>query len=112
MAISLRGAIVGIGFGFFVSPSAVAVMAATPRDHVGVGGALINTSRFLGFALGPTIATVFWTPGMQGPSSLASMRTVVLVMVVVQALTLATVLGYRVTGESREARQNVESSAA
>ncbi len=100
LAISLRGAIVGIGFGFFVSPSAVAVMAATPRDHVGVGGALINTSRFLGFALGPTIATVFWTPGMQGPSSLASMRTVVLVMVVVQALTLATVLGYRVTGKA------------
>jgi EmrB/QacA subfamily drug resistance transporter len=110
--IAWRGAVVGVGFGFFISPSAVAVMAATPREHVGMGGALINTFRFLGFALGPTVATIFWTPGVQGASSLPSMRTVVLVMVIVQALTLATVLGYRVNRENREARPTVESSAA
>ncbi len=110
--IALRGAIVGTGFGFFVSPSAVAVMAAAPRDRVGVGGALINTSRFLGFALGPTVATIFWNPGIQGLASLTQMRTVVLVMVLVQVLTVASVLGYRVTREDMEARPNVESSAA
>jgi len=33
-------------------------------------------------------------------------------MAVVQALTLATVLGYRVTRQSRESRPNVESHAA
>jgi len=110
--IALRGVVVGTGFGFFVSPSSVAVMSATPRDHVGVGGALVNTFRFLGFALGPTLATTFWSPGIQGAASLAAMRTVVVVMAVVQALTLATVLGYRVTRQSRESRPNVESHAA
>ena len=110
--IALRGAVVGTGFGFFISPSAVAVMTATPRDHVGVGGALVNTSRFLGFALGPTLATIFWSPGLQGALSLSAMRTVVLVMALIQVLTVATVFGYRVTKESRQVRPNVESNAA
>ncbi|HET6487020.1 MAG TPA: MFS transporter [Spirochaetia bacterium] len=110
--VALRGAVVGFGFGFFISPSAVAVMAAAPRDHIGVGGALLNTARFLGFALGPTLATVFWTPGVQGVGSLTSMRTVVLVVVVVQVLTLATVLAYRVSREERQAKPSVETTAA
>jgi len=110
--IALRGAVVGTGFGFFISPSAVAVMSATPRDHVGVGGALVNTSRFLGFALGPTLATIFWSPGIQGAASLSAMRTVILVMALIQVLTLATVLGYRVTKQERQARPSVESHAA
>jgi EmrB/QacA subfamily drug resistance transporter len=110
--VALRGAVVGIGFGFFISPSAVAVMSATPRDHVGVGGALVNTSRFLGFALGPTLATIFWSPALQGAASLSAMRTVVVVMVLVQMLTLATVLGYRASRENRQVRPNVESHAA
>jgi len=110
--VALRGAVIGTGFGFFISPSAVAVMAATPRDHVGVGGALINTSRFLGFALGPTLATIFWNPGIQGAASISSMRTVVAVMVLAQMVTLVTVLGYRVTKQERQARPSVESHAA
>jgi EmrB/QacA subfamily drug resistance transporter len=110
--VALRGMMVGIGFGFFISPSAVAVMAATPREHVGVGGALINTYRFLGFALGPTVATIFWNPGILGPASVAAMRTVVIVMALAQMLTLASVLGYRVTREDRQLKPNVESSAA
>ena len=67
--LAVRFAMVGLGFGFFVSPSSVAVMSATPRDHVGVGGALANTARFMGFALGPTLATVFWNPGLTPPSA-------------------------------------------
>jgi len=110
--VAIRGAVVGTGFGFFISPSAVAVMSATPRDHVGVGGALVNTSRFLGFALGPTLATIFWSPAIQGAASLSAMRTVVIVMAGVQVLTVATVLGYRVTRQGREVRANVESNAA
>ncbi len=107
-----RFALVGLGFGFFVSPSSLAVMTATPRDHVGVGGALANTARFLGFALGPTLATVFWNPGLQGAAGLNAMRTVVFILVGVQALTLATVLGYRITGEARQAKPGVESSSS
>jgi EmrB/QacA subfamily drug resistance transporter len=110
--VAIRGAIIGCGFGFFVSPSSVAVMAAAPREHVGVGGALLNTARFLGFALGPTIATIFWTPAAQGEASLSSMRTVMVVMTAAQALTLATTLAYRKPEADKEARPSVESSAA
>ncbi len=110
--VALRGAVVGLGFGFFISPSAVAVMAATPRDHIGMGGGLLNTFRFLGFALGPTLATVFWTPGVQGLGSLSSMRMVVLVALGVQVLTVATVLAYRVSREERQVKPSVETTAA
>jgi len=108
----IRFAMVGLGFGFFISPSSVAVMSATSRDHVGVGGALANTARFLGFTLGPTLATVFWNPGLTGAAGIASMRTVVFMLAGVQALTLATVLGYRVQGDARQARLDAESSSS
>jgi EmrB/QacA subfamily drug resistance transporter len=108
----LRFAIVGLGFGFFVSPSSVAVMTATPRDHVGVGGALANTARFLGFALGPTLATVFWNPGLTGAGGLSAMRVVVFLLAGVQALTLATVLGYKITRGARQSKSDVESSSS
>jgi EmrB/QacA subfamily drug resistance transporter len=110
--VALRLAIIGLGFGFFVSPSSVAVMAATPRDHVGVGGAMVNTARFLGFTLGPTIATVFWNPGLQGGNGLAAMRTVLFLLTGAQALTLATVLGYRVQGGGRNAKTEAPSSSS
>ena len=110
--LAIRFATIGLGFGFFISPSSVAVMAATPRDHVGVGGALLNTARFLGFALGPTLATVFWNPGLTGAARLPAMRTVVIVLAGIQALTLATVLGYRVPKDSGEARSRVESASS
>ena len=112
VAIAARLAMIGLGFGFFVSPSSLAVMTATPRDHVGVGGALANTARFLGFALGPTLATVFWNPALVGPVGMTAMRTVVALMVGVQTLTLATVLGYRVSREARAARSGAESSSS
>ena len=108
----VRFAIVGLGFGLFISPSSVAVMSATPRGHVGVGGALANTARFLGFALGPTLATVFWNPGLTGGAAIASMRTVVFMLAGVQALTLTTVLGYRVTRNARQARLDAESTSS
>jgi EmrB/QacA subfamily drug resistance transporter len=107
----LRFAMVGLGFGFFISPSSVAVMTATPRDHVGVGGALANTARFLGFALGPTLATVFWNPGLTGAGGIAAMRVVVIILAGVQALTLATVLGYKITRKA-DARSDMESSSS
>jgi EmrB/QacA subfamily drug resistance transporter len=107
----IRFAMVGLGFGFFVSPSSLAVMSAAPRDHVGVAGALANTARFLGFALGPTIATVFWTPSLVGAMGLAAMRTVVAIMAGVQVLTLATVLGYKVPRDLRQAKADAESSS-
>ncbi len=108
--VAARLAVIGLGFGFFISPSSVAVMAATSRDHVGVGGALVNTSRFLGFALGPTLATVFWSPALAGTAGLAAMRTVVLLLAGVQVLSMASVLGYRAAGDAQEARQAAQSA--
>jgi MFS family permease len=108
----IRFAMVGLGFGFFVSPSSLAVMTATPRDHVGVGGALANTARFLGFALGPTLATVFWNPGLSGATGITAMRTVVAILVGVQVLTLATVLGYRIPRSASQAKPGAESSSS
>ncbi len=110
--LAVRFAMVGLGFGFFVSPSSVAVMTATPRDHVGVGGALANTARFMGFALGPTLATVFWNPGLTAAVGMSAMRVVVFILVGVQALTLATVLGYRAQRDAGEAKTSVESSSS
>ena len=108
--LAARLAMIGLGFGFFISPSSVAVMAATTRDHVGVGGALVNTSRFLGFALGPMLATVFWSPALVGAAGIAAMRTVILVLAGVQVLSMASVLGYRVGGEAQEAREAARSA--
>jgi MFS transporter, DHA2 family, multidrug resistance protein len=106
----VRFAVVGLGFGLFISTGSVAVMSATPRDHVGVGGALLNTARFLGFALGPTLATVFWSPALASAAGLSAMRTVVIVLAGVQALTLATVLGYRAPRDAQGVKPELEST--
>ncbi len=111
--VGLRLAIAGLGAGFFVAPSSVAVMAATPPEHLGVGSALVNTARFMGFALAPAIATVFWRPGLQGAADLSAMRTVAIILTAAQAATLATVLAYRVRrGEGTQKRSMSTGSAA
>jgi len=109
--VAVRLAIIGLGAGFYIPPSNVAIMAATPRDHVGVGGGLVNTGRFLGFALGPTVATILWSPNLQGAASLSAMKVVLIVMVASQVATLASVLAYRTQPEEREARPRLESSS-
>ncbi|HTP59125.1 MAG TPA: DHA2 family efflux MFS transporter permease subunit [Spirochaetia bacterium] len=109
--VAVRLAIIGLGAGFYIPPSNVAIMAATPRDHVGVGGGLVNTGRFLGFALGPTVATILWSPSLQGAASLSAMRVVLTVMVVSQVATLASVLAFSSKTEDREARSKLESSS-
>lgn len=86
-------------------------MAATPRDHLGVGGGILNTGRFLGFALGPTVATIIWSPSLQGSLGLSAMRLVLVVMVAAQVGTLASVLAFRAQPEDREARPRMESSS-
>ena len=108
--VAIRLAIVGLGAGFFIPPSGVAIMAATSREHVGVGGAIINTGRFLGFALGPTISSIFWSPALQGAASLAAMRTVMIILTAAQGATLASVLAYGSQSVEREARPRLESS--
>jgi MFS family permease len=111
--VALRLAVVGLGAGFFIAPSSVAVMAATPREHVGVGSALVNTARFLGFSLGPTIATIFWSPGLAGQAGLSAMRMVAIVLTAAQAAALATVIAYRVErAEGAQRRSRAAGGAA
>ena len=107
--VAIRLAIGGLGAGFYIPPSSVAIMAAAPRDHVGVAGGLINTGRFLGFALGPTVATTIWSPTLQGALGISAMRMVLVVLIAAQAATLASVLAYRARTEDREARPRLES---
>ncbi|MGA2764130.1 MAG: MFS transporter [Spirochaetia bacterium] len=110
--VAIRLAVVGLGFGFYIPPSNVAIMAATPKDHLGVGGGILNTGRFLGFALGPTIATIIWSPSLRGAMGISAMRLVLVVLVAAQAATLASVLAFRVRPEDREARPRLESSGS
>jgi EmrB/QacA subfamily drug resistance transporter len=107
--VALRFAISGFGAGLFLTPSNVAVMAAVPPEHIGVGGALTNTARYLGFALGPTLATIFWNPGIHGASGISAMRVVLFILAGIQAVTLATVLSYKVERKDMSARPRMES---
>src|SRR5208283_3130299 len=52
--LTIRFATIGLGFGFFISLSSVAVMAATPRDYVGIGGALPQHGEVPRLRLGPS----------------------------------------------------------
>lgn len=108
--VAIRLLIGGLGAGFYIPPSNVAIMAAAPRDHLGVGGALLNTGRFLGFALGPTIASIFWSPSLEGALSVTGMRTVLIILIAAQAAAFASVLAFRVPAADREARPRLESS--
>ncbi|HEY9595960.1 MAG TPA: MFS transporter, partial [Spirochaetia bacterium] len=112
LAIGWRLALTGLGFGLFTPANGVATMGAAPRDHVGVAGALTNTARFLGFSLGPTIAAALWSPGLRGAASTTAMRIVLIVMAGIELLTIASVLGYRVTREGRSAKSNLESQGS
>lgn len=84
--------VMGFGHGLFVSPANVAIMAATPRQFLGVSSAVSNMFRSLGFALGPAIAAFVWTPGAD--NSISSMQTVVYLMIAVQIVTLITTFRY------------------
>jgi len=102
--VAIRLAVGGIGTGFFLSPSNVAAMSATPQEHVGVGGAITNTARYLGFALGPTLATLLWSPDLQGLAGLSAMRTVLLLFAALMVCSLASVLAYRNLPRGEEGR--------
>ena len=104
-----RLVLMGVGFGLFLSPSAVAAMGAAPKDLVGVGGALLNTARFLGFALGPALATVFWTPGN---ATLRSMRTLALVLAGIETFAIASVLAFGDKPAEEEATAEARHNAA
>ncbi len=51
--------LLGIGFGFMLSPLTVAVLSATPPTRAGLGSSMINTSRQIGSTLGIAVLGTF-----------------------------------------------------
>ncbi|XEC95200.1 MFS transporter [Paenibacillus tarimensis] len=98
--IIVRFAMIGFGHGLFHAPVSVAVMAATPREYMGVSSAVSNVMRSLGFALGPAVAAMLWIPGADADST-PSMRTVLYVLIGVQCLVLASAVAFKGTGRQR-----------
>ena len=59
-----RVAVCGVGFGFFQSPNARAIVASAPRERSGGAGAIQGTSRLLGQSIGAAlVALVFGAAG-------------------------------------------------
>ena len=58
--VAWRLALVGAGFGLFVTPVQAAAMAAAPPELLGTTASTTNLARHLGIALGPAIATGAW----------------------------------------------------
>ncbi len=49
----------GMGFGFMLSPLTAAVLSATPPTRAGLGSSMMNTSRQLGSTLGVAVLGAF-----------------------------------------------------
>jgi EmrB/QacA subfamily drug resistance transporter len=92
MDVAWRMFLMGFSHGLFIAPSNVAVMAATPREYLGVSSAIANLARSFGFALGPALATAIWMPGAADARS--SMQMVVYLMMAVQVITFLTTYRY------------------
>jgi MFS family permease len=64
-------AVVGAGFGLFISPNNAGIMAAVPADQSGLASGLLNMSRGLGTAMGLAVASaVFSAAGGDGGAPL------------------------------------------
>jgi NAD(P)H:quinone oxidoreductase type IV len=55
-----RLALIGLGFGLFVTPIQAVVLEAAGADRVGLASATTNVARQAGLALGPAIGTLAW----------------------------------------------------
>lgn len=56
--IGLSMAVTGIGMGLFSSPNTSAVMGSVEKQHLGLAGSVLGTTRFVGQALSITLMTV------------------------------------------------------
>ena len=62
---------------------------------MGMQSAMMNIARTLGFAMGPTLAALVWSPDNRFAAD--GMRKVFYVLLSVQLLTLLSIAGYRTT---------------
>src|SRR5258708_19808198 len=60
----------GIGFGFMLSPVTTAVFSVTPPDRSGLGSSVLNTSRQMGSTLGIAVLGAYVV--QQFPSNIPS----------------------------------------
>lgn len=95
--IAVRLAVIGLGFGLFVTPNQTLALSLVPGTSLGLTSASTNLARLVGLAAGPATATTFWA--LSGYST-GGMRAAVLLSAAVasaSAATLMTVLRRRVS---------------
>lgn len=91
--VAWRLAVVGIGFGLFVTPVQALAMSGAPRQMLGTTAATTNLARQLGIALGPAIGAAAWalsaytTSGMRAGIGAATAISVLAVPAVARART-------------------------
>ena len=87
--------LIGFGHGWFVAPNSAAAISSVSAAYMGMQSAMMNIARTLGFAMGPTLAALVWSPDNRFAAD--GMRKVFYVLLSVQLLTLLSIAGYRTT---------------
>jgi MFS family permease len=105
VAVAWRLAIVGVGFGLFVTPTQTVVLTNAGTDRVGRASASTNLARQAGLALGPAVATLAW--GLGGYQS-GGMRAGLLVDVGLSAATVVAAALFITRRPDRRARAQVQ----
>jgi MFS family permease len=88
IGVAWRLAIVGLGFGLFVTPVQAMALSIAPPDLLATTSASTNLARHVGLALGPAIGTAAWAVGSY---TVAGMRAGVAVACALGALTILAV---------------------
>ena len=88
LELAWRLAVLGAGFGLFVTPNMAMAMSIAPTERHGLTAATTNLARMLGLSLGPAVATVAWAVSGY---TLAGMRAGLAVALSAGAATVALV---------------------
>jgi MFS family permease len=86
LGLAWRLAVVGAGFGLFVTPVQTIALTLAPRELLATASATTNLARQIGMAIGPAIGTAAWAASGYRP---AGMRLAIGLAVAVSALAAA-----------------------
>jgi DHA2 family multidrug resistance protein-like MFS transporter len=67
LAIGLRMATCGLGFGFFQAPNNRTMLSSVPMARSGAAGGMLATARLTGQTVGATLAAILFHQGAEGP---------------------------------------------
>jgi MFS transporter, DHA2 family, multidrug resistance protein len=78
-----RTALVGAGFGLFLSPNARLIIHAAPKDRAASAGGLVGTTRLMGQTLGATVLAALLAAGIgHGPAPALTAAALALVAMI------------------------------